>query len=58
MPDPATNTPIIEGTKKVTGNFQAPKVIPSCGSTIQVYARRTVTVNGQTISFIRGPIGL
>lgn len=39
-------------------NFQASKVIPSCGSTIQVYARRTVTVNGQTISFIRGPIGL
>lgn len=39
-------------------NFQASKEISSCGSTIQVYARRTVTVNGQTISFIRGPINL
>ena len=39
-------------------NFEASKGISNCGGDIQIYARRTGTVNGQTISFIRGPINL
>ena len=39
-------------------NFVASKQINNCDGTIQVYARRTVTVDGQVISFLRGPVGL
>lgn len=39
-------------------NFRASQVINNCGSAITAYARRTVTVDGETISFIRGPISL
>ncbi|QNF93458.1 hypothetical protein [Janibacter sp. YB324] len=38
-------------------NFQA-SVNISCSGTIPIYARRTVTVSGETISFIRGPVSL
>lgn len=38
-------------------NFRA-SVNVSCSGTIPIFARRTVTVNSETISFIRGPVNL
>lgn len=39
-------------------HFTASKVIDNCGDTVGVYARRTVTVDGLPITFLRGPVNI
>lgn len=39
-------------------SFDADVSIPDCGDDLPVYARRTVTVDGDVVSFLRGPVYL
>lgn len=53
-------TGVIDDHHRAVGrpNFIATIGVASCPGTIQVYSWRTVQVDGQTISFRRGPISL
>lgn len=53
-------TGVIDDHHRAVGrpNFTATIDVASCPGTIQVYSWRTVQVDGQTISFRRGPISL